>query len=219
MTNPIDRLRELGADDWVDPVEAALALAEGLLAVQDAAWPSALEFVSDLRRTRADHPLLLSVTEAALDPDASRAKLEVSNVADRLEDDTWVADLARSLLALDSLGVTSIGSTTLELLEVGLRLGATWQVLQTDQRAIGQGVGYLQIPVRPKPAEQAQAMLVPGAARFGSRLWTTRQQADRIARAKPAGTEVVTVVHPLAHLSPLNRLAYRPPAILMDFKH
>jgi len=115
-----------------------------------------------------------------------------------------------------TLGVVSIGETTLAVLEAARDLGGTSAVLFTDRRAIARGLTYLGMMVDVAPPEEAEVVLLPSAALMGTRLWTTVRAADVALRTALLEGEVVVVSHPLASLSPRNRADFRPASTLID---
>jgi hypothetical protein len=218
MTDPLDAVRQAARDTWLDPVDVARDVARHLLDLSASEeWDAVgLEAVSELRRHRADSALILAATEAALDAAGTDPVAALEKFLTELDDRTWTRDLARRAAHHPTLGVTSMGASTLAVLEAGLRLGAEWDRLLCGRRAVAQGLGYLQIRIDVAPPEHAEGMLAAGAAVYRGRMWTTARDADTVTRARLGHTGVIPVVHPLAHLSPLNRKAYRPAPELID---
>jgi len=216
---PLDRLHSIARDAWADPVESALAAAQAILEILEGGWsgPEAAG-VSELRRRRADSPLILAVTEAVLDrePDVGRAAL--MGILDQLNNRTWADEIGLRVAHRATLGVVSLGETTLAVLEAARSLGETAATLFTDRRAIARGLTYLGLVVEVAPPEEAEVVLLPVAAILGSRMWTTARVADVALRTSLLEGEVVIVAHPLTSLSPRNRADYRPAPTLIDVR-
>jgi hypothetical protein len=68
------------------------------------------------------------------------------------------------------------------------------------------------------PPDEAEAVLIPGAAIMGTRMWTTVRAADVVLQTSLRGGDVVVVAHPLAWLSARNRADFRPASTLIDVK-
>ena len=191
--------------------------AEGLLKLVDQDWMgTGLEAARMLRAKRPDQPLLLAITERALDPDPDRVRRALQSAVSELEDETWSSDLGLRNAHHESMGVTSLGKSTLSVLESASQIGNSRAQLFTDRRAISKGLGYLNFPISVAPPEEAVVLLAPGVASTASRFWTTSRIADAALKAKVAGRQIVVIVHPLAELSPLNRSVYRPHRLLID---
>ena len=217
MTKPLELLRDAAHDEWSDPVETTRRAAEGLLELLDQDWAgTGLEAARMLRERRPDQPLILAITERALDPNPERVRRGLQAAVAQLGDETWSADLGLRNSHHESIGVTSLGRSTMSLLEAASRLGSTRAQLFTDRRAISKGLGYLDLPIAVAPPEEADALIAPGVATTASRFWTTARIADATLKAKVAGRRIIVVVHPLAELSPLNRSVYRPHRLLID---
>lgn len=219
MPTGAERLLAAARDEWADPLVAARQAATGMLEMLDSGWyGKSLRAVEELRQRRADSPLLLAATEAALDPDPARARRALSTLRDKLEDRTWADEIGRRVAFHHRLGVVSLGESTLEVLEAAGAAGGTAAELFTDRRAIARGLEYLGLLVVVAPPEEADVVLIPAAAVYGSRIWTTSRAADIALRAGIRGTDLTIVAHPLVRLSPLNRAVFRPAAILTDVK-
>jgi hypothetical protein len=219
MSTPMEMLREAARDEWSDPVETAARAVGGLLTLCEADWPeTGLPAVRMLRSRRPDQALMLAATEPALDPDPVRSRAGLEDILGRLRDTGWTTDLGLRVAHHASLGVASLGRSTLAVLESAAHLGGSHAELYTDSRAIAKGLGYLHLPISVAPPEEAAALLAPAAAACGKRIWTTARIADAALRARAADREVVVVCHPLAELSPLNRASYRPRSTLIDVK-
>ena len=217
MSRPLELLREAAHDDWSDPVETTRRATEGLLQLVDQDWErTGLTAARTLRERRPDLPLVLAVTERSLDPDPDRVRAGLQMALEQLEDETWSSDLGLRNAHHESLGVTSLGRSTLSLLEAASQLGSSRAQLFTDRRAISKGLGYLNYPIAVAPPEEASALLAPGVAATASRFWTTSRVADAALKAKAGGRQIIVIVHPLAMLSPLNRSVYRPHRLLID---
>ncbi len=219
MNRPLELLRDAAHDEWSDPVETAKRAAAGLLQLAETRWQTTgIEAAQTLRQRRPDHALLLAVTERALDPNPELVRRGLQAVIGQLEDETWTSDLGLRHAHHESLGVTSLGRTTLAVLEAASQLGNSRSQLFTDQRAISRGLGYLNFPIAVAPPEEAAALLAPGVAKTSARFWTTSRIADAASRARAGGRTVIVLVHPLAELSPLNRSVYRPHRLLIDVR-
>jgi len=216
MNDPIEVLHAASTDEWTDPLGAAVAIVEAIRSLLEDGWTRGLHAVQELRQHRPDVPLLLAVTEPALDPNPLRVKAGLDNVTRKVLDTSWTRELGLRLAHLASLGVVSLGDATLSILEV-VAFGGTQETdLFVDRSVIARGLGYLRLPIIVAPPEEASAVLLPAAARFRDRIWTTARAADIALRAEAKGALVVPVVHPLAVLSPLARKVYRPASILID---
>ncbi|MDF1596138.1 MAG: hypothetical protein P1T08_08580 [Acidimicrobiia bacterium] len=217
MSRPFELLRDAAQDEWADPVDTSLRAAEGLLELVDQDWAGAgLEAARMLRDRRHDQPLILAITERALDPDPERVRRGLVAAIVQLGDNSWSSDLGLRNAHHESLGVMSLGRSTLSMLEAAAQLGGSRAQLFTDRRAISKGLGYLNYPISVAPPEEAAALLAPGVASTASRFWTTSRIADAALKAKAGGRQIVVIVHPLAELSPLNRAVYRPHRLLID---
>ena len=217
MSHPLELLRDAAHDEWSDPVDMTRRAAEGLLKLVDQDWmDTGLEAARMLRTKRPDQPLLLAITERALDPDPDRVRRALQSAVSELEDETWSSDLGLRNAHHESMGVTSLGKSTLSVLESASQIGNSRAQLFTDRRAISKGLGYLNFPISVAPPEEAVVLLAPGVASTASRFWTTSRIADAALKAKVAGRQIVVIVHPLAELSPLNRSVYRPHRLLID---
>jgi len=205
---------ELSHPQLSDRIEVARRAAELLLALTEQQWESGgLDAATSLRNRRADSPLILAVTEAALDPDPDRSAAGLAAVLSRLNDSSWLVDAALGMSHAGSFGVLSLGETTISLLQAFVDVNGTEPELYAEKRSVARGLGNLGLPVfvgNPAPAE---ILLVPVHARHDRRIWTT----PSIVKVAESATGVVrTTEHPAAHLSPLNRLTYRPAIELID---
>ncbi|NIA24435.1 MAG: hypothetical protein GWP04_02580 [Gammaproteobacteria bacterium] len=216
MNDPIEALNTASIDEWADPLGTAAIIAEAIHSLVDRGWAEGLAAVQQLRRRRADSPLMLAVTEPALDPDPRRVKVGLDEVERKIRDTSWTQELGLRLAHDASLGVLSLGDATLSILEVVAFRSSQETDLFVDRSSIARGLGYLRLPIVVAPPEEASVVLIPATARFRNRIWTTARAADIALRAKAGATRVVPVVHPLAVLSPLSRTLYRPAATLID---
>ena len=215
--NPLEELADAAHDEWSDPVVTARKAVDALLALAESDWdPGGLAAVQLLRSRRADSALLLAATEVALEPNPLRAADGLRDIGRRLADETWTADLGLSVARRATLGVLSVGSATMSVLEAAVELGGATPELLCDRRAVARGLGILDIPILFADPTLAEAVLLPVAAQHKERVWTTERNAVIALAARDAGRHVVIIRHPLADLSPLNRLAYRPRAYLTD---
>jgi len=190
-------------------VTLARLTAEGLLALTEQSWPDdGLAAAPEIRRRRPDSPLMLAVTEPALDPDAFHASQGLTAVLSWLGDQSWASDLGMDISTAGTIGVPSLHHESLWILESAVLLGLTEATLMTSSRAVARGLGYLRLPVRLGDPAEADVMLLPGLAQDAATMWTYRRFAAASWRA--TGT-LVPVIHPAAYLSPLNRFAFRPP--------
>lgn len=167
------------------------------------------EAAQELRRRRPDLPLMLAVTEPALDPDPLRASSGLTGVLTSLGSRTWASDLGVQVADASSIGVLSLGHETLMVLEAACGLGESRAILRAGSKAVARGLGYLRRPISLKDPATADVLLLPGIARDAATMWTYRRFA---AAAWRATGPVFPVIHPAAVLSPLNRLAFRAPA-------
>ncbi len=219
MDSPSDRLHAAARDDWVDPTVVAGRIGEALLETADSGWAEAeVRTVEELRRRRADQPLLLAVTEPALDTDPRRVRTGIAAVLARLQDWSWAETLGDRIASFRAAGVLSLGVFTLAALEAAVAAGRALEELRTDSRAVGKGLEFLSLPVVAAAPEEADVLLIPAAAAHGPRVWTTTRAADAALRARLRDRAVVPVGHPLAELNPLNRAAYRPASYLTDIE-
>ncbi len=215
--DPLDELADAARDEWTDPVITARRAVEALLAMTESDWdPGGLEAVQMLRARRADSALLLAATEVALEPDPLRATDGLREIGRRLEDETWTSELGLSLARWATIGILSIGPATMKVLEAAVELGGATPELLCDRRAVARGMGILDLPIVVADPASAEAVLLPVSAQHKERVWTTERNAAIAVSARDAGRRVVIVRHPLADLSPLNRLAYRPRSYLTD---
>ncbi|MDH3607288.1 MAG: hypothetical protein OER12_09875 [Acidimicrobiia bacterium] len=197
-------------DEWSDPIALARLAAEGLLELTRGNWVGeGLDATRQIRSRRPDHPLMLAVTEPALDPDPYQASLGLGSVLSVLGDQSWANDIGMEISEATSIGVLSLHHESLWALESAALLGATQAGLFTDRRAVARGLGYLRLPLRLADPATADVLLLPGIARDDATMWTYRRFAAVSWRATG---KIVPVIHPGARLSPLNRKAFRPPA-------
>lgn len=184
--------------------------AEGLLELTRGNWVGeGLDATRQIRRRRLDSPLMLAVTEPALDPDPFRASLGLASVLTTLGDQSWASEIGMEISDATTIGVLSLHHESLWALESAALLGATEAVLITDRRAVARGLGYLRRPIKLADPAGADILLLPGLARDAATMWTFRRFA---AVSWKATGRVVPVIHPGAYLSPMNRKIFRPPA-------
>ncbi len=214
MIDPVAVLESASTDDWSNPTAAARSVLEAIRTLLERDWGRGLHAVHELRSRRSDVPFLLAVTEPALDPNPLRVRTGLGTVERGLDATSWANELGLRCARRPSLGVVSLGDTTLAVLEEAASSGEP--DLFAGSAAVARGLGYLRLAIIEAPPEQAATLLLPAAARFRNRVWTTAHAADIALRAEARGTPIVPVVHPLAVLSPLNRKVYRPAAILID---
>ncbi|HKZ30585.1 MAG TPA: hypothetical protein VJ482_13255 [Acidimicrobiia bacterium] len=215
--NPLERLQDVARDVWADPVASARTAAQAILHMLDGDWSGReTDAVSELRRRRPDSPFILAVTEVVLETEPEVRRPALLQILEQLADRTWADDIGLRIAHHATLGVVSIGETTLAVLEAARDLGGTSAVLFTDRRAIARGLTYLGMMVDVAPPEEAEVVLLPSAALMGTRLWTTVRAADVALRTALLEGEVVVVSHPLASLSPRNRADFRPASTLID---
>jgi len=210
----MDVLADAFRREWADPLASAVAVVSALRSLADSEWSNALPRIQRFRQERADSALLLAVTDPAVDPDIGRVLSGLEAVDRALHDTRWIRVLASRLADLQSIGVPSLGDSTLAVLE----LAVTEQEhdLVTDMVAVARGLGYLDSNVLLGPPETSDIVLVPAAARFGDRIWTTARIAGIAERALARSTPILPILHPLNMLSPLARRAYRPAHMLTD---
>ncbi len=168
-----------------------------------------LDAAQQIRRRRPDSPLILAVTEPALDPDAYRASQGLSSVLDVLNDQSWASEIGMEISDAATIGVLSLHHESLWALETAAVLGATQATIITDRRAVARGLGYLRLPIKLGAVDSAEMLLLPGLARDAATMWTHRRFA---AVSWKATGRVLPVIHPAAWLSPMNRSVFRPPA-------
>lgn len=217
--SPLDTLQSVARDVWADPVESALAAARVILGMLDGPWASEqADAVSGLRRRRADSPFILAITEAVIDQEPEGGRSALLQLLDQLEDRTWADEIGLRVAHRATLGVTSLGETTLAVLEAARGLGGTTATLFTDRRAIARGLNYLGLMVEVAPPEEAEAVLLPVAAVMGPRVWTTARVADVALRGSLLERDLVVVSHPLTSMSPRNRADFRPAPTLIDVR-
>jgi hypothetical protein len=214
MQDPMDVLADAFRSEWADPLASAAAVVSALRSLAGADWASALARIQRFRSERADSALLLAVTDPAVDTDVGRVLSGLEAVDRALNDTRWIQVIASRLSDRQSIGVPSLGDSTLAVLE--LAVTEREHDLVTDKVAVGRGLGYLDSNVLLGPPEASDAVLIPAAARFGDRIWTTARIAAIAERAIARSTPVLPVLHPLNMLSPMARRVYRPAHILID---
>lgn len=212
---PHDILDDIAHDEWADPVTTAAKAAHALLRLTAQSWAEeGVAAAQALRKRRPDQPLLLAVTEVAMDLNAVRTAAALEALIGRLEDPRWSMDLAYEAARYPRLGVLSLGAGTRMVLR-GVTEAASPELL-TSSRAIRRGLLEFITPVTLVAAETADCLLLPVIARHTGRMWTTGPFA-RIAHAALAnGKAVLPIIHPLAELSPLSRQAFRPAPYVTD---
>ena len=216
---PLAQLQQVARDEWSDPVLSAGAAARAMLAMLDEGWtPIHLAAVEEFRRRRSDSPMLLAITEAVLDAEHGAERAGLERILADLSDRTWADEIGLRIAHRSTLGVVSLGESTLAVLEAARGLGGTSATIFADRRAISRGLTYLGLMVEVAPPDEAEAVLIPAVAIIGARMWTTVRAADVVLRTSLAGGEVVVVAHPLAWLSARNRTDFRPASPLIDVK-
>jgi hypothetical protein len=168
-----------------------------------------LDATRQIRRRRPDSPLMLAVTEPALDPDPFRASIGLASILTTLSDQSWASEIGMEISEATTIGVLSLHHESLWALESAALLGTTGAVLVTDRRAVARGLGYLRLPIKLADPAAADVLLLPGVARDAATMWTYRRFA---AVSWKATGRVVPVIHPASYLSPMNRKVFRPPA-------
>ncbi|MDH3306673.1 MAG: hypothetical protein OEO77_04035 [Acidimicrobiia bacterium] len=217
MTSPADLIRDAAHDEWADPIATTRKAVAALLEMTDGEWETeGLAAVQMLRTRRPDSALFLAATEVALEPNHMRAADGLRAMLTRLDDTTWAAELGLRVSHFPSLGLLSLGTTTMEVVAAALDLGGSRAQLFTDRLAIRRGFLRYETIITVAPPEEASCLLLPAIARQDDRIWTTVRAADAALRASTGGRSIVPVVHPAATLSPLNRLAYRPAPNIVD---
>lgn len=216
-TDPLADIGDAARDEWTDPVRRAEKALQALLEIVDSDWETkGLDAIRMLRSKRADSALLLAATEVALEPNPLRAADGLREMLRVLEDSTWCTDLGIAVAQCVSVGVLSLGKSTIKILEAAIDLTGATPELMCDRRAVARGLGLLDLPILISDPSLAEVLLLPVAAQHKGRIWTTQHNADVARAAQEASRRVIPVLHPLANLSPLNRLAYRPRAYLVD---
>lgn len=216
---PSGHLQEIARDIWADPVVSAQSATQTILEMLEGPWSDAeVEAIADLRRRRADSPFILAITEVVLDSEPGAERESLLRIMAELDNRRWADEIGLHVAHRPTLGVVSLGETTLAVLEAARGLGGTSAVLFTDRRAIARGLTYLGLMVEVAPPDEAEAVLIPGAAIMGTRMWTTVRAADVVLRTSLRGGDVVVVAHPLAWLSARNRADFRPASTLIDVK-
>lgn len=217
MTSPSELIRDAAHDEWADPVAMARKALTALLELANSNWETeGLTAARMLRNRRPDSALFLAVTEAALEPNARRAADGLRGVLVKLDDTTWSAELGLRVSHHSSLGVLSLGTATSAVLAAAMDLGGSRAQIYTDRRAIRRGLLMYEPAVTIAPPDEAACLLLPTVARQDDRVWAPVRAADMALAAQSKGHTVVPVAHPAATLSPLNRLAYRPPPSIVD---
>jgi hypothetical protein len=196
---------------WVDPLTAARQAIDELEAVDPPEWLAITPGeVVRLRTDHADQPLILRVADAADHPDPFTARHGLTELRRALDDTGWCSRIGLSVAASPRIGVTSMGVWTMAVLEAAIQFGDSDSELVTDQVAVERGLSYLPLTVRRGTPEGSDVMLAPAVAVSGRRIWTSQRIGAAVNRAKLAGTGVVVVAHPLAHLSGLDLRRFRP---------
>lgn len=208
----MDALADAFRNEWADPLGSATSAVGAIRSLTQTDWTSALPKIRRFRTERADSALLLAITDSAVDPDIGRVLSGLELVERAISDTRWIQILASRLLHRHSIGVTSLGDSTLAVLE----LTEQDHDLVADRVAIARGLGYLDQNVLLGRPESADVVLIPAAARFGDRIWTTSRIAGIAERAVAGPALVLPVLHPLRVLSPLARGVYRPAPTLID---
>ncbi len=213
--DPLDTLHDVARDEWADAPTTALKAARALLALTQAAWAEeGVVAAQSLRKRRADQPMLLAVTEVAMDLNPARTATALESIIFKLEDQRWSSDLAYEAARYGTLGVLSLGVGTQAVLRATTE--AASPELRTSSRAIRRGLLEFAAPVALLPAETADCLLLPVIARHATRLWTTNPFARAAHAALVDGKAVLPIVHPLTELSPLSRESFRPLAFVTD---
>jgi len=208
-TQPLELLESATRDEWSDPLSLARLAAEGLIGLTRENWVGeGMDAAQQIRRRRPDSPLMLAVTEPALEPDAYRASLGLTSVLNTLGDQSWASEIGMEISNDPTIGVLSLHHESLWALETAAVLGATRATIITDRRAVARGLGYLRLPIKLGAVESADVVLLPGLARDAATMWTHRRFA---AVSWKATGRVIPVIHPAARLSPMNRAVFRPP--------
>ena len=215
----VEDLDDVKHDTTSDPIRMARMAVRALLTLARSDWAtSGLPEAQDLRKRRTDSAVLLSITEVALEPDTNRATHGLKSMLDQLDDERWLEDLATIAATQTSLGVLSLGESTLSLLDRTLDNGRNHPELRTDSRAIRRGLLQFATPISLISAHTANCLLVPVVARQANRIWTTSKCRKAVRAAAEADTFVLPVAHPLMHLSPLSRQAFRPASTISDIQ-
>jgi hypothetical protein len=210
----MDALADAFRNEWADPLGSATAAVAAIRSLTQQDWAAALPRIRQFRSERADSALLLAVTDKAVDPNVSRVLSGLETIERSIRDTRWIRILASRLLYHHSVGVTSLGDSTLAVLEFAVT--EQDHDLIADKVAVARGLGYLDQNVLLGAPESAGVVLIPAAARFGDRIWTTGRIARIAERAADGSTLILPVLHPLRVLSPLARGVYRPAHALID---
>ena len=92
--------------------------AQAILQMLESDWTDPeTEAVSDLRRRRADNPFILAVTEAVLWSEPGTSRPALLRILEQLDDRTWADEIGLGIAHQATLGVVSLGSATLAVLE------------------------------------------------------------------------------------------------------
>ena len=215
---PQKPLSTLGAEDqWADPIEQAQAVVADLAGLTSGNWQQeGLRSLHRLRAQRADSPLVLAATEAALGTDPLEARRNLEAFSEMLVATDWARDIASGLRPYARLAISSLGETTLMVLDECARIGVPGDSIVVSRSYLARGIGYLPAPVVSGAPTEADAFLAAGAAGHETTIWTTQEIATDMVRVRLQGGTVVPIIHPLAELSPLNRDAYRPATYLVQ---
>jgi hypothetical protein len=146
VQDPMDVLADAFRNEWADPLASAAAVVSTLRSLTDAQWKDALPRIRRFREERADSALLLAVTDPTVDPDIGRVLSGLETVDRALHDSRWIQVLASRLTDLQSIGVPSLGDSTLSVLEAAVterehdlvtdRIWTTARIARIAERAI-----------------------------------------------------------------------------------
>ncbi len=213
--NAHQQLQDVADDEWSDPVKGAVIATKALLELTGPLWTTdGLPAAQALRTRRPDSPMLLAVTEVAIEPDSLRAKAALGALLDRLKGRRWAMDLVYEASQYTSLGVLSLGVGTMSIIEG--TLNAATPELRTSSRAFRRGLLQFVAPVSLVAPETAACLLLPVIGRQNQRIWTTPRCVKTAQAALANGNAVLPLAHPMTELSPLNRQAFRPASHIID---
>lgn len=205
---------ELSTPRLADRSSVAISAAEILMEMTATEWETTgIAAATQLRAKRADSPLLLAVTQAALDPRAEKSRETLAAVIRELRNSAWLVDVCLNVGSVGSLGILSLGENTMRFIQTYVDATGREPELFAAKRSVARGLGNLDLPVFVGDPRQANLLLVPINARHEHRVWST---PDLLEIMNGATGQVRTTEHPLANLSPTNRLSYRPSAGLID---